>query len=278
MKLDTRYRIIAALVALTTIFAMTACNSETEANVTEAATIVTTTEETTIEETTTAAEETTVPKTELDKEMFDSLIEANEELEAEILATLNEDETMPEEESTADSAVSEDNENDITGAEAETEPVNVTISEATETTVPAIEALAWSETAYVKTMYTTADCFSRVNAIIGSDTVLYYPVGTQVEVVAKTDTSYCKLDTGAFIHADYLSEEKVEVEIEPTPQPVVTNPPYNPNPAPSGTTNEQGLNDEEVAMSLFAEDAGLEWSPGTETDSPDPTWENIEWN
>jgi hypothetical protein len=55
-------------------------------------------------------------------------------------------------------------------------------------------------------MYTTQACYSRREAIIGAEIVGEYPAGTQVKVVASTNTGYYKLEDGTFIHSDYLSE------------------------------------------------------------------------
>jgi len=84
----------------------------------------------------------------------------------------------------------------------ETAATSATVSSAAETTT----AATWSETSMSATMYVTENCYSRVNAIVGSTPVSQYFVGDSVTVVAVTDTEYYKLDTGAFIHSDYLSD------------------------------------------------------------------------
>lgn len=74
----------------------------------------------------------------------------------------------------------------------------------------------WTETAVSGERYVNTDYISsRINAIQGSNTVKRYRLNDKVTVVAKTDTNYYKLDDGTFIHADYLSESKVEVQ-QPT--------------------------------------------------------------
>ena len=74
------------------------------------------------------------------------------------------------------------------------------------TTKPASE---WTETKASGTKYVNTDCYSRKKAVLGADTVKLYSVNDKVTVTAKTDTGYYKLDTGAYIHSDYLSNSKV---------------------------------------------------------------------
>jgi transglutaminase/protease-like cytokinesis protein 3 len=54
-------------------------------------------------------------------------------------------------------------------------------------------------------MYTNQTCYSRVEAVLGAQIVKEYSQGSAVEIVATTDTGYCKLSDGTFIHSDYLS-------------------------------------------------------------------------
>jgi hypothetical protein len=63
----------------------------------------------------------------------------------------------------------------------------------------------WTEVYQNRTLYTNQTCYSRVEAILGAQIVKEYSQGTPVEVVATTDTGYCKLSDGTFIHSDYLS-------------------------------------------------------------------------
>ncbi len=74
------------------------------------------------------------------------------------------------------------------------------------TTKPAPE---WTETKASGTKYVNTDCYSRKKAVLGAETVKLYSVNDKVTVTAKTDTGYYKLDTGAYIHSDYLSDNKV---------------------------------------------------------------------
>ena len=74
------------------------------------------------------------------------------------------------------------------------------------TTKPAPE---WTETKASGTKYVNTDCYSRKKAVLGAETVKLYNVNDKVTVTAKTDTGYYKLDTGAYIHSDYLSDSKV---------------------------------------------------------------------
>lgn len=74
------------------------------------------------------------------------------------------------------------------------------------TTKPAPE---WTETKESGTKYVNTDCYSRKKAVLGAETVKLYSVNDKVTVTAKTNTGYYKLDTGAYIHSDYLSDSKV---------------------------------------------------------------------
>ena len=81
------------------------------------------------------------------------------------------------------------------------------------TTKPAPE---WTEEKVSATKYVNTDCYSRKKAVLGAETVKLYNVNDKVKVVAKTNTGYFKLDTGAFIHGDYLSDNKVTVQTTTT--------------------------------------------------------------
>ena len=93
------------------------------------------------------------------------------------------------------------------------------------TTKPAPE---WTETKASGTKYVNTDCYSRKKAVLGADTVKLYSVNDKVTVTAKTDTGYYKLDTGAYIHSDYLSDSKIVIQTTTTtkkaetPQPATT--------------------------------------------------------
>jgi hypothetical protein len=81
------------------------------------------------------------------------------------------------------------------------------------TTKPAPE---WTEEKVSATKYVNTDCYSRKKAVLGAETVQIYNVNDKVKVVAKTNTGYFKLDTGAFVHGDYLSDNKVTVQTTTT--------------------------------------------------------------
>ena len=83
----------------------------------------------------------------------------------------------------------------------------------TTTTKPAPE---WTEEKVSATKYINTDCYSRKKAVLGAETVKIYNVNDKVKVVAKTNTGYFKLDTGAFVHGDYLSDNKVTVQTTTT--------------------------------------------------------------
>lgn len=114
--------------------------------------------------------------------------------------------------------------------EATSAPVTTKVSTTTaSTTKPAPE---WTETKVSGTKYVNTDCYSRKKAILGAETVKLYSVNDKVKVVAKTNTGYFKLDTGAFIHGDYLSDSKIVIQTtvatttkkQETPKPAATTP------------------------------------------------------
>lgn len=96
---------------------------------------------------------------------------------------------------------------------AATEATTPATTVATTTAKPAPE---WTEEKVSATKYVNTDCYSRKKAVLGAETVNIYNVNDKVKVVAKTDTGYFKLDTGAFIHGDYLSDDKVTVQTTTT--------------------------------------------------------------
>ena len=81
------------------------------------------------------------------------------------------------------------------------------------TTKPAPE---WTETKASGTKYVNTDCYSRKKAVLGAETVKLYSVNDKVTVTAKTDTGYYKLNTGAYIHSDYLSDSKIVIQTTTT--------------------------------------------------------------
>lgn len=93
-------------------------------------------------------------------------------------------------------------------------PVETTTTATTTTTTkPAPE---WTEEKVSATKYINTDCYSRKKAVLGAETVKIYSVNDKVKGVAKTNTGYFKLDTGAFVHGDYLSDNKVTVQTTTT--------------------------------------------------------------
>lgn len=96
---------------------------------------------------------------------------------------------------------------------AATEVTTPATTVATTTAKPAPE---WTEEKVSATKYVNTDCYSRKKAVLGAETVKMYNVNDKVKVVAKTNTGYFKLDTGAFIHGDYLSNSKVTVQTTTT--------------------------------------------------------------
>ncbi len=93
-------------------------------------------------------------------------------------------------------------------------PVETTTTTTTATTTkPAPE---WTEEKVSATKYINTDCYSRKKAVLGAETVKIYNINDKVKVVAKTNTGYFKLDTGAFVHGDYLSDNKVVIRTTTT--------------------------------------------------------------
>lgn len=104
-----------------------------------------------------------------------------------------------------DTVLTEDKTSDTEKTVPQTSPKAEVTPGATEAPVP-----GWTETAVSGIMYVSTDgIYSRVNAIQGSTRVKRYSLNQAVNVVAKTDTGYYKLENGAFIHADYLSSSKI---------------------------------------------------------------------
>ena len=95
-------------------------------------------------------------------------------------------------------------------------PVETTTTTTTVVTTTTKPAPEWTEEKVSTTKYVNTDCYSRKKAVLGAETVKIYNVNDKVKVVAKTDTGYFKLDTGAFIHGDYLSDNKVTVQATTT--------------------------------------------------------------
>ena len=88
----------------------------------------------------------------------------------------------------------------------------------------------WKETKKSAEMYLNTSVYSRTKAYIGAPTADLYQINDKVKIVAVTDTDYYKLDNGKFIHSDYLSEEKTEIQTTTT---TTTVPPATTAPAVS---------------------------------------------
>lgn len=88
----------------------------------------------------------------------------------------------------------------------ETTTITTTVKPETQTPAP-----EWEESKVSGTKYVNTACYSRKKAVLGAETVKLYNVNDKVTVVAKTNTGYYKLDTGYFIHSDYLSDSKVVI-------------------------------------------------------------------
>ena len=83
--------------------------------------------------------------------------------------------------------------------------VETTINETTINTFSSTTA-KWHETELYETLYIKTSCYSRIEAIVGSDAVKKYEAGIEISVVAATDTGYYKLSDGTFIHSDYITD------------------------------------------------------------------------
>ncbi len=68
-------------------------------------------------------------------------------------------------------------------------------------------APGWTEEPMEAVMYVIEDgAYSRVKPVPGAETVMTYAMNAEINVVAKTDTDYYKLDDGSFIHVDYVDD------------------------------------------------------------------------
>ena len=129
-----------------------------------------------------------------------STVEITEELPS--LTQMTEAET--EKETEAETTAESEEETAETTVETTVPETTADTTEAPETTT----VQEWNETAIDQVMYTTENCYARKIPKLGAETVKQYLVGTEVKIVAHTDTGYYKLEDGSFIHEDYLSEEK----------------------------------------------------------------------
>lgn len=126
--------------------------------------------------------------------------------------------SVPETTTSTETSAPETTTTEQTEAPVET-PAPETTTKLPETDVPEItttiqtEAPApqWDETPCDKTMYINTSCYARKEAVMGAETVKLYNLNDEVKIVATTDTGYCKLEDGSFIHQDYLGSEKIEI-------------------------------------------------------------------
>lgn len=145
------------------------------------------------------------------------------------------------------------------------------------TTKPAPE---WTETKASGTKYVNTDCYSRKKAVLGAETVKLYSVNDKVTVTAKTDTGYYKLDTGAYIHSDYLSDSKIVIQTTTTTKKAEA-------PKPSQTTTKKQESkpksiyeypfDLEAIKKVIVDDAVNNYGLKN-LDDPDWTPEGSTWN
>ena len=108
--------------------------------------------------------------------------------------------------------------NETKKPETTTSTVTTKAPETTVVTTTTTKGPEWTEEKVSGTKYIAETCYSRKKAVIGSDAIKQYFMGDSVNVTAKTNTGYFKLDNGEFIHGDYLSDTKVEPPKQMTPE------------------------------------------------------------
>lgn len=118
--------------------------------------------------------------------------------ESETETTTEDTTTAPEETTTED-----------TTTESETSATETTTAASSETAASASTTASkgWNETEISETLYIKTSCYSRTQAIVGSESVKKYDVGQKINIVAATDTGYYKLADGTFIHSDYVTDQ-----------------------------------------------------------------------
>lgn len=170
---------------------------------------------------------------------------------------------------------------ETTSTPATTKASTTTVS----TTKPAPE---WTETKVSDTKYINTDCYSRKKAVLGAETVKLYNVNDKVKVVAKTNTGYFKLDTGAFVHGDYLSGSKIVIQttVATTTKKQETPKPAAPTPKPSASadpvdevryaSNAPAI-DEEWLVKKFPEYVRVKDTYYSSPDAESSTADNREW-
>ena len=128
------------------------------------------------------------------------------ETEATTVPEVTTAETTTTEAETTTEATTTEAETTAVSAEGEETTTAASETEASETT--SAKPTEWSETEISETLYVVSNCYSRAKAIVGSESVKAYKVGTEINIVAATDTGYYKLADGTFIHSDYVSDQK----------------------------------------------------------------------
>lgn len=122
--------------------------------------------------------------------------------ESETETTTEETTTVPEE--TATEETTSESESETSGTETTTTAASSETTAASSTTA----AKAWNETEISETLYIKTSCYSRTQAVVGSESVKKYDAGQKINIVAATDTGYYKLADGTFIHSDYVTDQK----------------------------------------------------------------------
>ena len=120
-----------------------------------------------------------------------------------------EPETTPEETTTVPEETTTVSEETTTESDTETSASETTTAASSETAAAAsaTASRAWNETEISETLYIKTSCYSRTQAIVGSESVKKYDVGQKINIVAATDTGYYKLADGTFIHSDYVTDQ-----------------------------------------------------------------------
>ena len=100
----------------------------------------------------------------------------------------------------------------VSSTKAETTVKEETTATTAESTPATTAEPTWKETKKSAEMYLNTSVYSRTKAYIGAPTADLYQINDKVKVVAVTDTDYYKLDNGKFIHRDFLSDKKTEIQ------------------------------------------------------------------
>lgn len=103
-----------------------------------------------------------------------------------------------------------DTEEEIQSSAENSSQTELPVTEGPETEAE-IDVPKWTEVEASGELYVnTNNIYSRISAIQGSEKVTQYKLNDMVTVIAKTDTDYYKLSDVTFIHADYLSKDKID--------------------------------------------------------------------